>query len=289
MSHFTAMLGELSSASRDLKPRLPRGQRLKRLAFCSSPLIAAAAIGTGTLYAKKMRAPPEANFVASRAAFRCAAVQRLAAQREVKEAGVDVESLCRAAQRMRGPVERDLAAAECLLAGSSGGEEVPSSSLDWAARALGLWQPGQTSGAEPVPRQQLWAKLVEVWRTAGYLSEPVQTRRPRPSTGSGLNPATGEDESYGRDVGCEVPLCMLSDGRGADRHRLSPTQWAPAANALQEHGMVLLKSFIPDSQLAELRHRLEMRTSVLDAKKSKNRETGPIREYDTELDRKSVV
>ena len=52
------------------------------------------------------------------------------------DAGGDVAALCRAARRMRGPIERDVVSAECLLEGSAG--EAPTSSLERAARALGL-------------------------------------------------------------------------------------------------------------------------------------------------------
>lgn len=284
MSHFTSMMNEARSGIRDLKPTLPRGQRLKQLAFRSSPLVVLAAAGTVGLVAKKRREPPEpaSTFLSSQSAFRCAPVQRLLAPSELQKAGADIDSLCRATRRMRGPVERELAAAECLLAGAAGGaEEIPPSSMERAARALQLELPLAATGTEL--RRQLWAKLVEAWRGLGYFSEPVEFQKPRPSVWSGLNPVTSEDESYGRDVGSQVPVCMLESK--ADCHRLSPAQLGPAADALQEHGVVLLNSFLPEAQIVELRRKLQMHTSALDVRSQRkrvgSRETGPIREYDT--------
>lgn len=285
MSHFTGMFAEMYSATKDFRPKLPRGKRLKQLAFRSSPLLAAAAVGTGALCAKKFRDPPEANFISSHVTFQCGPVQGFLARQEITAAGGDVESLCRAAQRMRGPVERDLAAAECLLAGAAAGEQVPTSSVEQFARSLQLDLPLRPGSSSRDLAQQLWSKLVEAWKVAGYFSEPVEYERPTPSKWAGLNPVSGEDESYGRDVGCEVPLCMLrSDKEKAELHRVSPAQLAPVSQALERHGVVLLKELVPESLNVRLRRQLQIHASALDARLLRQRKPGqmPIREYDTE-------
>jgi len=278
MTHFTSMMGELGRAGQDARQIFSR-QSLKRFAVRSSPVLVFAAVGAGALCVKKMRDPPDADFVGSRASFQCKQVQRLAARQDVADAGGDVAALCRAARRMRGPIERDLVAAECLLEGSAG--EVPASSLERAARALGL----EVSAALALGRRQLFAKLVETWHAAGYFAEQVECKRPRPSNWVDRNPATGEDESYGRDVGSEVPLCMLRNPEElqAVPHHPGSAQWGPALDALQEHGLVILKNFLPKPQVLELRQQLCMVPSVLDVKSQRKFEgAGAIREYDTE-------
>lgn len=283
------MFAELYSASKDFRPRLPRRQRLKQLAFRSSPLIAAATVATGALCAKKLRDPPDSDFIHNQVTFQCKPAQQFLARQEIAAAGGDVEALCRAARRMRGPVERDIAAAECLLAGGeclNRGSQTSSSSLHEFARSLQLEIPSKPGDSSGDFRQQLWSRLVEAWTAAGYFSEPVEFERPTPSRWAGLNPVSGEDEAYGRDVGCQVPLCMLRNDREeqAELHRASPEQWAPVSQALEQYGVVLLKDLIPESLNLMLRRHLQIHASALDNRLLRHRGPGkmPIREYDTE-------
>lgn len=269
------------------KPTIPRGKRLKRLAIGSSPFFGVAALAGGSLLARKRREPPEIDFLRNRVRFPCTPVERALTQHDLQEAGADLEALRRAARRMRGPIERDLIAAEALLADRND-EDLSDSSLQRAARALGVDLPSHISGTQREVRSSLCRKLIEKWHAAGYFSEPVKYRKPTPSNWIGPSPLTGEYEAYGRDIGCEVPLCMLSATESTSAsNRLQPRHWGMAADALEQHGVVLLSNFLTEQQLISLRQHLNIVTSALDTrskrlKRSGNPSAGPVREYDTE-------
>lgn len=69
------------------------------------------------------------------------------------------------------------------------------------------------------------------WRSEGLDREPVEFRRPRePNTG--VDYLSQQDESYGRDVGCQLPLCLLREkGSASDPSSLSPEVTAAAGAA----------------------------------------------------------
>merc|ERR1719188_1749016 len=138
-------------------------------------------------------------------------------------------ALRRAAQRMRGPLERDVLAVERILEeGCLEGEAAASTCA------------------------QLHRELVHKWRGLGYESEPPQRERPRDPM-SGIDCVTQRDESYGRDVGCEVPLCLLrpveADDAVAFPATLSAKCCHAAADALQAHGFVLLKAMLAKEEV----------------------------------------
>jgi len=244
----------------------------RRLGLQALPVVATAAAGTAALYARKQAYPPDAEFLTRRACFECAPASTLAGrgllpsaaavERALEEAGANIASLRRAAQRLRGPIERDLLEAEASLveekATAGGGADVDRR------------------------RKQLYQGLVDSWREAGFLSEPEAYQKPRSALG-GLDYITQTDESYGRDVGCEVPLCLL---RGkvdvpADPNSLAAVDHVAAASALEEHGVVLLRSLLRDVDIQALRDRLKLQISALDRRKAKG--FPPVREYDETL------
>jgi len=81
------------------------------------------------------------------------------------------------------------------------------------------------------------------------------------------------DEAYGRDLGCEVPLCMMraaqNDIRGAEPKQerlvtLKAEDWTEAVNALQQHGVVVLRGLLSPEQVQALRNQLGVLGSALD-------------------------
>jgi len=277
---------------RAFRPRLPRAETVRRWGVRTLPVVAATTGGMGLLWSRKRGHPPDADFLGHRARFNCFARSALEGQgllpsgavvrQALVDVGADIESLRRTAKRLRGPVERDIAAAECLLLPSDAAPASPKEPDDRdttpshrAACALGPIADAVVGGE--VGRRQLYRSLVEKWRAAGYLDEPVE-RRKAAAEDLGLNFVTQEDESYGRDVGCEAPLFWLADdcevGNG-----LSAADWAAAADALDKHGVVLLRTFLPLSHVAQLRERLGIHASVLQRSKKSAVGTGPVREY----------
>merc|ERR1719296_167723 len=111
-----------------------------------------------------------------------------------------MDAIRRAVRRLRGPLEAEVLQVEQALLAEGGGG-------------------GDGGGATAPRRLELYGTLLERWRAAGYLSEPVEHKKPRAAS-LGLDLVTQQDESYGRDVGCEVPPCLLQDGTAAQR-RLS--------------------------------------------------------------------
>jgi len=304
MSPFTGLFGEMRSGAKDFIPALPRGKRARQLGLRAAPALAAAAAATGGLCIHKRRDPPDTEFLGRRAAFWCTPWGRpggaaaagegifqspAARQRALVEAGADLDALRRAAQRLRGPIERDLAAVECLLSSQAEGSGAScSSSAARAAAALGTSAEAAPAASAAEKRKQLYRDLVEAWKSAGYFAEPAEHQRPRPSVWDGYNPLTAEDETYGRDIGCEVPLCFLSDQEASPELRsLQPQDWASAAEALDHHGAVLLRDYIPQAEVCKLRTRLHVLESALDARARRNakggQQAGPIREYNTDL------
>jgi len=119
------------------------------------------------------------------------------------------------------------------------------------------------------------------WMKAGYLAEPVQ-RRTAHLAKMGVDSISNIDESYGRDIGSEVPLCLLAEGSDAETCRLDAEEWAAAAQALDDHGVTLLQTLLPLSKVHELRERLHVHGSALDNTKKNSTASGvaAVREYD---------
>merc|ERR1712038_1073651 len=113
------------------------------------------------------------------------------------------------------------------------------------------------------------------------MSEPVERRKPRGRKDVDL--VTQMDESYGRDIGCEVPLCLLHEQEAVsaknDIRCLGAVEWIAATEALEAHGVVLLRGLVPLPQVRELRSRLHMHSSALDRARNTT-DLSPVREYD---------
>mmetsp|Transcript_79442 Transcript_79442/g.199645 ORF Transcript_79442/g.199645 Transcript_79442/m.199645 type:complete len:484 (-) Transcript_79442:80-1531(-) len=241
----------------------------RRLGLQALPVVATATAGTAALYTRKQAYPPDAELLTRRACFECKPASTLAGrgllpspvavERALEEAGANIASLRRAAQRLRGPIERDLLEVEASL----------------------LEEKSAAGGGDLVSRRrkQLYEGLVAAWRQAGFLSEPEAYHRPRSALG-GLDYVTQQDESYGRDVGCEVPLCLLRGeaDQPADPSSLTAVDHLAAASALEQHGVVLLRSLLRDADIQALRDRLHMQISALDRRSAKG--FPPVREYD---------
>eukprot|EP00927_Polykrikos_kofoidii_P087094 TRINITY_DN9953_c0_g3_i1.p1 TRINITY_DN9953_c0_g3~~TRINITY_DN9953_c0_g3_i1.p1 ORF type:complete len:504 (-),score=98.24 TRINITY_DN9953_c0_g3_i1:245-1756(-) len=255
---------------------------IRRVAVRSLPAAAFLLVGTGGLYMRKRRNPPEAQILgglalepssssSGRACFTCAATpgrglpSAAEMQRTLEEAGAeDVAALRRAARRLRGPIERDLAAAEraAQLASDTNFEAVSAA------------------------RRRIYAGLVENWRAAGYFREPQEAREPRVKQGVDL--VTQMDESYGRDLCCEVPLCLLREGddrendeAGNGLRSLSVEDWEAAATALEAHGVVRLRQMVPVKLVEALRDLLGVQASVLDKRRADDQGLAPVRLYHT--------
>ncbi|CAJ1401824.1 unnamed protein product [Effrenium voratum] len=214
----------------------------------AAPLAAAAALGTGFLYVRKQQAPPEGDFLAT-CTYRCNASDFGGAlSKHLPKAQAQIDALQRAARRLRGPIERDLMIAKLKEA------------QDDAASIM--------------------ERLLEDWKRAGYFDEPLTAQRPRPAF-PGIDLVTQVDESYGRDIGSEVPLCLLKDTRDVSIPRtLSPEDWQAARDALETHGAVVLRDLISSNQVGKLRKHMHLHSSALDLARSKcPPEIAPVREF----------
>lgn len=241
---------EFRKLARDLKPG---SNWRRRLVINALPVVGAGAAGAGVLFARKRFDPPDADFVGRRVTFACAPADDAKAaevRRALETAGADGASLAalrRAARRLRGPLERDVVAAELEVSR------------------------GAARGA-------LYAGLVEAWRRAGYFAEPEEKRQS--SFKQGVDLVSQMDESYGRDLCCEVPLCLLREEKDGEPPRcLGVEDWAAAADALQRHGVVRLKELVSPEQILALRQRLSMQSSALDRHRLDARGLPPIRTF----------
>eukprot|EP00928_Gymnodinium_smaydae_P054036 TRINITY_DN37888_c0_g1_i1.p1 TRINITY_DN37888_c0_g1~~TRINITY_DN37888_c0_g1_i1.p1 ORF type:complete len:481 (-),score=51.42 TRINITY_DN37888_c0_g1_i1:66-1508(-) len=244
----------------------------RRLGLRALPAAAAAVVSVGGLSYWKRRARPEKEILNGRAAFTCANTSgaRLPnpaeVRRSLQEAGAhsgDIASLCRAARRMRGPIERDLVAVERSVHAA----ETPTCS----PQAL---------------RTGFYRELLERWRGQGFLDEPEEA--PPPRYRQGIDLVTQRDESYGRDIGCEAPLCILQGveevvaaANTQERPQtLDPTALFEASGELESSGVVRLRGLLSQSDVEALRERLYVQTSALDHRRRDAQLFAPVRTYD---------
>lgn len=225
----------------------------RRIGFRALPFVGIAGVGVGALCIKRRINPPDEDFLSHRSQFRCvpitSALGGIPVERLLCDAGVDVAALRRAARRLRGPIEGDI---------------------------LGICSLGSQSQA-----QQRVEELVRSWSTAGYLEEPEEHLKPAVT---GVDFITQLDESYGRDVGCEVPLVRLAGTDGSqnvDLRSLSMGDHAAVHTALREHGVVRLQDFVAPSAVQAMRDSLNMQVSALDSVRGKGGAFPLIREYDS--------
>jgi len=234
-------------------------QVVRQVCVKSLPFATVLGVGAGALAVQKRYDPPEIDFFDHRATFSCASHSELGVAREqlFKTAGAEADALKRSARRVRGPLERDFIAVEHFLA--------------------------CTPAQEPVEgrRQRLHRLLLDAWRRAGYCAEPEH--RTVPQLHMGVDLVTQQDESYGRDLGVEVPLCLFRESGDQEVCTLSVEDWKGAAAALREHGVVRLKHYLTQSQVREFRDRLNMKESQLDKRRGAPHALLPIREFNSEL------
>jgi len=220
----------------------------KRIGRRVAPVAAAAAFGTGVLWVRKRQVPPDEDFLAA-CTFRCdlSLAGDASKQLQAKLNTSDLAALQRAARRLRGPIERDIVHAH-----------------------LKMEQDGTAS---------VLNRLIEEWTRAGYFSEPEQAKRPREAF-PGIDLISQVDESYGRDIGTEVPLCMLQEPNAGPSRTINPKDWAAAADALERHGAVVLRDMISLDQVGQLRARLYIQSSMLDlARWRGSPHAAPVREF----------
>lgn len=217
----------------------------RRISRRVAPLAAAATLGTGVLWARKRQVPPNSDFLGA-CTFRCDSRYGGDISKQLQEQlKSDFSALQRAARRLRGPIERDLMRAH-----------------------LTMTKDGATSVVND---------LIEDWRQTGYFSEPLTAQRPREAF-PGIDLISQVDESYGRDIGTEVPLCMLEASRPLQT--VSPQDWVAAADALERHGAVVLRSMISLEEVGQLRARLHLQSSMLDLARCKGSpHAAPVREF----------
>lgn len=245
-----------------------KGADWRRIGRAALPVAGAALCGAGALCVRKQRDPPEANVLATHGTFRCVPRSSLVQESlptatsidgALKDAGADLVTLRRTARRLRGPIERDLMVSELQLRQEAG-----------------------------LQRASVYQALVKKWEAAGYFSEPVERTRPRPKF-IGVDPVTQVDETYGRDIGCEVPLCLLGEKAAPAKNEetgpqtLSPEDWSAAAASLERHGAVVIRNLLPLQQVGALRQRLHLHSSALDVARSQGKlapEAVPVREFD---------
>lgn len=251
------MAGIFRALNAELKRGLWKDVDFRQMGKRSLPIAAAAVAGVAGLAVRKKSQPPDAQLIETTAisckarsdlandGFPCAAEMR----RMLEEGGADIPAVVRASQTMRGPLERDLMAAEQRIAAGAG------------------------------DRRGAYAELAEKWAAAGYLAEPT-TKRPKWKIG--LDCVTQVDESYGRDIGCHAPLCLLSEDAPEEFQCLGVEDWAGACDAVAKNGVVLLRSFLQPATVAKLRQILCVKVSALDASRKDARGFPHVREYTAE-------
>jgi len=248
------MAGIFTALNAELKRGLWHDVDLRRLGLRALPIAAAATAGVVGLAVKKRRYPPDAQLIET-TALHCKARSELAREgfsssaemrRLLQEGGADIPAAARAAQHMRGPLERDLMAVEQRIAAGAG------------------------------DRRAEYSELAKKWAAAGYLEEPATQRR---KWKIGLDCVTQVDESYGRDIGSHAPLCLLSEDAPEDIQCLSVDDWSAAADTTATHGFVLLRSFLQPASVAKLRQLLCMKVSALDATRKDPRGFSYVRDY----------
>lgn len=235
----------------------------RRLGLQVLPVGAAAVVATGCLLARKRSDPPAADFLRTPAVcFGCRSTADLAAEgllpspveveRCLVAVGVDIVALRRAASRLRGPIESDIVVVEAKLR-EAGGDRV-----------------------------QAYRELADRWREAGYLDEPVVEKKPRWAAKQHVDMVTKFDESYGHDVGSNVPLLLLAPPNGTtNMHSLPAQGHVAAARSLEDHGVVLLTNLLGKDDVMMLRERMQLQVSALD-RRHKN-PFAPVREYSSAL------
>lgn len=262
-----ALFFELKQTVKDIGSSRLDWRSLGRKAL---PVALVAAAGVGGLAVRKQQAQPENDLLVRRAVFECSPATALVKsgllpppgelERFMKERNADIFALRRAARRLRGPIERDLLLVEQTLQA----EGAPAG-----------------KGAES-RRRQLYEELLATWRERGYLREPMVRKKPR-SALDGIDIISQVDESYGRDCGCEVPLCLLETDQASSYQQLqclAPAESAKAVDAMSEHGFALLKSFLSRGRIDAMRETLQMKVSALDFSRSGKGKVPPVREYD---------
>jgi len=200
-------------------------------------------------------------------------------QKSLKAAGGDVQALRQAATRFMGPLERDLLVVEGILEAKGSNQPEDLSLAERLAVRLGsagaeVLKISSSSGAAAEVRKQVYAAVLARWASDGYLATPP------PKQSKILNPITLSEDSYGRDIGSELPCCRLRDSGVDDPvNTLDAQGWMQASESLQSTGAVLLRSALAASQIEELRQRLGVHMSALDVR----RQTvpfPPIREHE---------
>jgi len=249
----------MRSGVRDLFSK--RATDWRRVGLRSLPFAGVAVAGAGCLAVQKQRSPPAVNLLAQRASFECHAPPSGVAdalEAALARLGAHAPQLRLAASRLKGPFERDIAAAEYSLA----------------------CEANHDAGHR---RDELYSAVVAKWHAAGHLSAHAH-RHGRELMRRGVDPVTHIDESYGRDLGCEVPLCMLrakpknvKRGSGAQPKEerlvtLKAEDWPEAAEALRQHGIVVLRGLLSPEQVQALRSQMGVLGSALDLHSARNRD-----------------
>mmetsp|Transcript_60494 Transcript_60494/g.128245 ORF Transcript_60494/g.128245 Transcript_60494/m.128245 type:complete len:486 (-) Transcript_60494:53-1510(-) len=232
------------------------------------PVAALGLAATAALCAKKQSSPPNPALLQTRLRFQCQPASTwekkgmlpspASLEKSLKAAGLkpsEILSLRRAAQRLRGPIEKDIVDIEtkCQAARETGGDASSTCSA-------------------------LYREAVATWRQKGYFEEPQEFERPR-SVGE-LNIITQEDESYGRDIGCPLPLLLTRTvDCPIDPQCLGAAQTEACADALEANGVVLLGNILARPEVQALRDRFQLQISALDQKKTKDGSFPPVRTF----------
>jgi hypothetical protein len=74
---------------------------------------------------------------------------------------------------------------------------------------------------------------------------------------------------------------MLTDEKD-DFHGLSPSAWTAAAQALKDHGVVLLRGLVSPEQVSAIRARLHVHSSAIDKKRAGKEANTLVREFDSQ-------
>jgi len=267
MSVFKLLSHEARAAWKDAQSD---SERLRRFAVRALfPSAAVFGAGCGALCLRKRSDPPEvsARFLQLRSGFQCAGREDLSLpdartiRRSLREAGANLSAVFDAARRLRLPIERDLVNVERSLANGAEGSSV-------------------------LRRQELYAALVAEWRATGGLDELASSILPKYR--HGIDIVTQRDESYGQNIGCEVPLCLLQSHEDAPRagviasdiRSLRNADIERAADALSRHGVVLLQGLVPPDRIRTAREQLHVPSSALDQRAASAKlGIGPVRDY----------
>jgi len=268
----------------------------RRVSLGALPVAATFFAGSGALYIRKVSNPPDGNLLQQRCAFRCIACNpdkdsaSLPPQGQVLDgllnrAGLEnVDVLRCAAQQLRTSAEGDIMAVESLI--TTREQEFASLTLgaktETSISRVGEWARPFVLEAQSTSelRTALYKGLVARWHASGSLDEQKQSQKRERV----LQPdvITQQNPLYGRDMGCEMPLCLLQPDNAAcaDINTLSVSDWQSAATSLAEHGVVLMQGLLQPSQVCGLRESLHVHTSSMDRKRAEPSGIIPVREYD---------